>query len=146
MLNSELGEAGSGSPDPIQNLESKTQNSSLRFPKSARLTRASEFQKIRREGQSFHGKLIVLSVLKNASTTEARVGLITSRRVGGAVVRNRVRRRLREIVRADRAQLAHGLWIVLIARQQAAAASFDALRTEWRQLAGRSATVTAPCS
>jgi ribonuclease P protein component len=84
--------------------------------------------------------------LKNASPTEARVGLITSRRVGGAVVRNRVRRRLREIVRSDRAQLVHGLWIVLIARQQAAVASFEALRREWRQLAGRSAIVTAPCS
>ena len=118
----------------------------MRFPKSARLSRASEFERLRREGRSFHGKFIVLSILKAASTSEARVGLITSRRVGGAVVRNRVRRRLREIVRAARPGLQDGLWLVLIARQQAARATFAALEAEWQQLAKRSAIHAMPCS
>lgn len=117
----------------------------LRFPKSARLFRASEFQQMKREGQSFHGKFIVLSVLKNIPTPEVRVGLVTSRRVGGAVVRNRVRRRLREIVRAARPQLSAGVWLTLIARQTAAQASFQALLAEWQQLARRSSILTA-CS
>ena len=117
----------------------------LRFPKSAHLCRASEFAKLKREGLSFHGKLIVLSVLKFGEETESRIGLITSRRVGGAVVRNRVRRRLREIVRAARPQLKAGVWLALIARQSAARATFQALRDEWTQLAQRSSILSA-CS
>lgn len=111
----------------------------LRFPKAARLSRASEFARLRRDGTSFHGKLMVLSVLKAEPDTETRIGLITSRRVGGAVVRNRIRRRLREVVRAVRPRLRPGFWLVIVARHSAAEAGFDALRAEWLQLAQRSA-------
>jgi len=97
------------------------------------------------EGVSFHGKFIVLSVLKNAPTPGVRVGLITSRRVGGAVERNRVRRRLREIVRAARPQIHVGTWVTLIARQAAAAASSQTLAAEWQHLARRSSILVA-CS
>ncbi|HEY3900074.1 MAG TPA: ribonuclease P protein component [Chthoniobacter sp.] len=117
----------------------------LRFPKSAHLTRASEFQRMRREGQSFHGKFIVLSVLKNLPSAEVRVGLITSRRVGGAVVRNRVRRRLREIVRAARPNIVAGTWLTVVARQAAANATLQILAMEWHQLARRS-FILAACS
>jgi len=117
----------------------------LRFPKSARLTRDSEFQKMRREGQSFHGRFIVLSVLKNLPSAEVRVGLITSRRVGGAVVRNRVRRRLREIVRTARPHIVAGTWLTVVARQAAARATLQLLAAEWQQLAQRS-FILAACS
>jgi ribonuclease P protein component len=118
----------------------------LRFPKSARLSRASEFARLRREGHSFHGKLIVLSVLNVAPDTETRIGLITSRRVGGAVVRNRVRRRLREIIRAVRPQLRHGLHLVIVARAAAAKADFALLQADVLALAQRSAIFVPPCS
>ncbi|MEA3212491.1 MAG: ribonuclease protein component [Chthoniobacter sp.] len=118
----------------------------LRFPQSARLSRASEFARLRREGLSFHGKLMVLSFLKAEPDLETRIGLITSRRVGGAVVRNRVRRRLREIVRALRPRLQRGIWLVLIARQSAAKATFQALRDDCLQLAQRSAILPSECS
>lgn len=111
----------------------------FRFPKSARLSRASEFARLRREGTSFHGKLIVLSVLKAEPDTETRIGLITSRRVGGAVVRNRVRRRLREIVRMLRPQIRRGLHLVIVARAAAATAEFALLRADVIFLAQRSA-------
>lgn len=118
----------------------------LRFPKSARLSHASEFARLKREGRSLHGKLMVLSLLKAEPDTETRIGIITSRRVGGAVSRNRVRRRLREVVRATRPHLARGFWLVLIARQSAALASFEALRAEWQSLAVRGSLLPAPCS
>jgi ribonuclease P protein component len=119
--------------------------SRLRFPKTARLFRATEFARLKREGVSFHGKFMVLSVLKNLPEAEVRVGLITSRRVGGAVVRNRVRRRLREIVRAARPGIRAGTWLILIARQAAASATFQGLSAEWQMLAGRS-SILAACS
>ena len=87
---------------------------------------------------------MVLSVLKAEPDSETRIGLVTSRRVGTAVVRNRVRRRLREAVRAVRPRIERGYWLVLVARQSASQASFEAIRTEWLQLAQRSAIL--PCS
>ena len=101
---------------------------------------------MRREAESFHGKLIVLSVLTLASNERARVGIVTSRRVGGAVRRNRVRRRLREIVRLAQRDLRPGVWLVLIARPAAAAAEYQALREDWTRLARRSSILGAPCS
>ncbi len=129
-----------------KNLKSKIKTFlSLRFPKTARLARAGEFQKLKREGVSLHGKFMVLSVLKNqAGESSARLGIITSRRVGTAVARNRVRRRLREIVRVDRPSLTMGCWVVLIARQRAVEASFSQIRDEWRALATRARVLEQP--
>jgi len=53
------------------------------------------------------------------------------------VVRNRVRRRLREIVRRRQHDLRQDLWIVFIAKRDAANASYDALEDEWLRLAKR---------
>ena len=106
----------------------------LCFPKSARLTRASEFQKLKRDGLSFHGKFFVLSVLKDLPAGEVRVGLITSRRVGGAVERNRVRRRLREIVRLSAAtSLSAGHDYVLIGRRAALSLPFEQLIEDFKR-------------
>lgn len=116
----------------------------LRFPQSARLKSAGEFLKMKREGASFHGKLFVLSVLKSAPDAATRIGLITSRRVGGAVTRNRVRRRLREILRTAFPRICPGTWLVVIARQSAAQATFQALQAEWETLARRGALLL-PC-
>lgn len=118
----------------------------LRFPKSARLRQSSDFARLRRAGLSFHGKYMVVSVLKSALVEgAARVGVITSRRVGGAVVRNRIRRRVREIIRHERASLVDGVWLVVIARQRAVDASYAELRAEWMALAQRAdALIPAP--
>jgi len=79
---------------------------------------------------------MTLGFLKNADSSKA--GIITSRRVGGAVVRNRVRRRLREVLRLTRSRWAPGVWLVVVARSAAAKADFDELREEWLRLAKRS--------
>ena len=98
----------------------------LRFPKAARLTTTWEFRRVRERGRSWAGKFIVLGVLTDAppdGRSAARIGFITSKRVGGAVVRNTVRRRLREAVRAARPGLRAGCWLVLVARHTASRAS-----------------------
>ena len=115
----------------------------LRFPKSARLTQSAEFKKVKHEGKAYHGKFMVLNVLKNSEPQPARTGFITSRRVGGAVQRNRVRRRLRELVRASRPDLKNGCWLVLIARASAVRASWQELHDEWIALARQSAILSA---
>ena len=125
------------SPDPLSDLERKPR---LRFPKAARLTRATAFARVKKYGRSFPGRLLVLGVLTEAEPNPdigSRVGFVTSRRVGGAVVRNAVRRHLREAVRHTRPQLRAGCWIVVIARNYAARASGRELAAEWLKLARR---------
>jgi ribonuclease P protein component len=110
---------------------------SFSFPKARRLTRASEYELVRRDGFGQRGKLLMLNVTAVENSGPSRVGFITSRRLGSAVVRNRVRRRLREIVRRRQHDLRQDLWIVLIARRDAATASYRALEDEWLRLAKR---------
>lgn len=113
----------------------------LRFPKAARLTRTGEFQRVREHGRSFPGRLLVLGVLSDAAPSDAdrcsRIGLVTSRRVGNAVVRNTVRRYLREAVRHTRPRLRDGFWIVVVARHTAGRAGGAELVAEWLKLARR---------
>ena len=120
-----------------------------RFPKAARLTRATEFRRVKDRGRSWGGRFLVLGVLPDAAPPAAadrgaRVGFITSKRVGGAVARNRVRRRLREIVRRHRPALRVGCWLVVIARHTAARATSAELEADWLRLARRASILTAP--
>jgi ribonuclease P protein component len=66
-----------------------------------------------------------------------RAGFVTSARLGGAVVRNRVRRRMREIIRKHQQELRQDVWFVIIARHEATKASYGALEDEWLRLARR---------
>jgi ribonuclease P protein component len=108
---------------------------SFSFPKARRLTHRSEYVRVKREGITQRGKLLILSVMPAENSWRA--GFITSSRLGGAVVRNRVRRRLREIVRRHQHELRQGVWFVIIARHEAAGASYGTLEDEWLRLARR---------
>ena len=85
---------------------------------------------------------MIVSVLSNVGDGAARIGIITSSRVGGAVARNRVRRRVREVVRVERSRLLPGIWLVIVARRPAVEAAFNDLRTEWLQLVRRAAILS----
>ena len=97
--------------------------------------RTSEYERVKRHGSARGGKLLTLSVVPVEDPGLCRVGFVTSWRLGGAAVRNRVRRRLREIVRQHQHHLREGFWIVLVARKDAAAAGYRALEHEWLRLA-----------
>ncbi len=109
----------------------------LAMPKPARLSRRTEFEAVRDHGIAKHGKFMVLSGLLVEKPLPARFGVVTSRRVGNAVERNRARRRLREIFRLHRVFLPAGLWMVVVLRRAAASATFQALAEEWRALCVR---------
>ncbi len=96
------------------------------FGKEDRLLKSIDFKRVLR-----HGKRLVfpdLTVVAFARREgRLRVGLTVSRKVGNAVVRNRVKRRLREIVRRNR-ERADGAWdVVVIARVTSARADYHAL-------------------
>ena len=119
---------------------------SLAFPHARRLTRSTEFARVRTEGKAQRGGLLVLGSLEIGNDEPFRAGFVTSKRVGGAVVRNRVRRRLREILRQHQHELRTGFWVVLIARPAAARATYRALEDEWLRLAKRAFILAPTCS
>jgi len=116
---------------------------SLILPKTKRLVRTAEFARVKSEGKAQGGRLLVLGVFAQPEEKQFRVGFVTSKRLGGAVVRNRVRRRLRDIVRTGQHQLRDGFWFVVVARPAAARATYRELKDEWLHLAER-ASILAP--
>lgn len=69
------------------------------FPKSRRLLRRADFQRVYSEGGKIPGPYFLLFYLRRQEAGPCRVGLTASRKVGKAVVRNRAKRLLREAVR-----------------------------------------------
>jgi ribonuclease P protein component len=86
---------------------------------------------VQRGGRKLHRRLLVVVYRRNELAT-VRFGLSVSRKVGTAVVRNRVKRWLREAARHQREELgmAGGVDVVLIARPEAATAGYETLYTE----------------
>jgi ribonuclease P protein component len=74
--------------------------------------------------------VVHLLIDEPAQASTARAGFVVSKAVGNAVVRNRVRRRLRHLVRPRLADLPAGASLVVRALPEAAAASFDRLGTD----------------
>jgi ribonuclease P protein component len=124
-------------------MTAEPQRRNLAFPRQRRLTRPAEFLQLKTEGDVQRGRLLLLGFLAVPGETAFRAGFVTSKRVGGAVVRNRIRRRLRELVRQNQHAIRPGVWIVTIARPAAAEASHRALEDEWLRLAKR-ALILAP--
>jgi ribonuclease P protein component len=102
------------------------------------LRKHHEFQRVRQQGRSVSGVLLSLGWAAN-DLLVSRCGYVVGKRVGGAVARNRVKRRLREIMRltikAD--QLAPGYDLVWIARTSAAQATYQQLAAEAHNLLRR---------
>ncbi len=115
----------------------------LSFPKTKRLVRTAEFALVRQTGDVQRGLFLMLGVKLESGVPGFRAGFVTSKRIGSAVVRNRVRRRLRAIVRKHQDELRNEIWVVTIARSAAARASYQALEDEWLRLAKR-ASILAP--
>lgn len=84
------------------------------------------FRRLYYKGANAGNRYLVIYCRRNALGVN-RLGLTVSTRLGHAVVRNRVRRRLREVVRLNEGRLQNGYDIVLVARSAAVEAEFTAL-------------------
>ncbi len=95
------------------------------LPVPERLRRSSAFDRIYQSGRAYGDPLIVLHVHPCPDRPGiCRVGFVAGKKVGNAVVRNRVKRRLREIVRARSRSWDPPVEIILRARPAASEASF----------------------
>ena len=82
-----------------------------------RLSQSADFDRVLRQGRSHGGRELVLHVFPRASAGSTRLGLSVSRKVGGAVERNRVKRLLREAFTCEGERLPPGTDVVLVARR-----------------------------
>ena len=98
--------------------------------RSTSLTASPEFERVYRKGSAYRGKLFSVHVLPN-TMGKPRLGLSVSKKVGTAVNRNKVRRRLKEVFRSSAAELPSDTDIVISARPAAAEASFEELNEEF---------------
>lgn len=83
-----------------------------------RLSRSAEFERVYRQGRSTANRHLVLYTFPNPSSPRARLGLSVSRKVGGAVERNRVKRLLREAFALLEQELDPEQDIVVVARPE----------------------------
>jgi ribonuclease P protein component len=95
-----------------------------------------EFRSLYARGKNTAGVYLALYARKNRAGA-SRLGITVSGKLGGAVVRNRVRRKLKEAYRLNEDRFAKGFDIVVTARSKAVGADFSVLRNELLRLAGK---------
>jgi ribonuclease P protein component len=88
-------------------------------PGRSRLSRSADFDRVFRHGRSHAGRELVLYMFPRGDEAAPRLGLSVSRKVGGAVDRNLVKRLLREAFAEESARLPPGTDVVVVARQDA---------------------------
>lgn len=116
----------------------------MSLPRDRSLKESRDFARLRREAKPKIGRFLLMSAAPAASPDPAThaptctlYGVITPKYLGKAHDRNRLRRRLREIIAAADPDVPGGLHVVTLARRGAAKASFQTLEAEWRKLATR---------
>lgn len=106
------------------------------LPRSARMTSSADFQSAVRSGVRAGRPTVVVHARSAPGSPQSvpedvRVGFVVSRAVGGAVVRNRVKRRLRHLARQRLVELPRGLRLVVRALPPAAGAEALAADLDW---------------
>jgi len=105
-----------------------------RFPKWVRLRRRSEFLEVYQGGRKCVRRFLVMRALRRPSPDlPTRLGITVTRRTGKAVVRNRLRRFLREAFRRTHGTLAPGWDLVVNLRHEAAAAGYHEVAEDFQE-------------
>jgi len=112
----------------------------LDFPRASRLLRRVEYNAVYRDGRRRAGREFTVFLRPNG-LAHSRFGWSVKKELGSAVRRNRIRRRLREIVRLHRQEIASGWDIVIHPRSSVATAGFQPLTDELLGLLPRAASV-----
>lgn len=106
----------------------------FRLTPAERLRRRSEFQQVYDRGIKLHGRFQTMFALPTDRPV-SRLGVAATRKLGGAVVRNRIKRQVRELFRLNKPGA--GLDIVVVPRQGWASAPYASLESDYRALLRR---------
>lgn len=99
------------------------------FTKAERLTKNSEFRRVFRKGKSFSNSCLKVYIHPTNFLEDkpVRLGLVLTRKLGKAVKRNKLKRRLREFFRLHKHLLKPGLEIIFLPRDRAIDRNYDEL-------------------
>lgn len=103
----------------------------LALPRSRRLKQSREFAQVRRDGQRLAQGCLIANWRRLPPGAVSRLGVVTGRALGRAVVRNRARRWLREAFRVHQAELAAPVELVLVARPSIRNCSWREVETDF---------------
>ena len=106
------------------------------FKTHERIRRRPEYQRVQERGTRVSGRFMTAVLLPNEFPHD-RLGIIASRRVGGAVQRNRAKRLIRELFRLNKRSGATGLDIIVIPRSELVATPFSLLEADYRGILQR---------
>ena len=102
-----------------------------------RITAQADFRLVARSGRRAAGKAVVMQCRRGRPGVEVRFGFVVSNSVGTAVVRNRVKRRLRAIARLEMVNELRGFEFVVRALPASADASWSSLQSEFSTVLAR---------
>ena len=101
--------------------------------KDWRISRGKEYRFIYNNGRKIIGKYMILFLSENQLTYN-RFGIVTSKKTGNAVIRNRAKRQIREVIRKNLKSLQPGYDIVVVARYNIKDAIFDLIESDFLKL------------
>ena len=101
----------------------------VRLRSAERVRRRADFRQVYEHGAKLHGRYSAIFVLPNTQGV-GRLGIAATKKLGGAVQRNRAKRLIREIFRRNK--IAPGLDVVVVPRREMLEASLTTLETDYR--------------
>jgi len=102
----------------------------MKFPRRLRLNRRGDFEKVYKLGRRYFASHLTVFYLGRERGDGPRVGFRVGRVLGGAVERNRIKRRLREAVRLHRSELSSAVDVVVHPKKSALKVDFAVLERE----------------
>jgi ribonuclease P protein component len=113
---------------------SRSAASSLKFRPAERIRRRAEFQQVYERGVRIHSRYSTVFILANEAGV-GRLGIAATKKLGGAVRRNRAKRLIREVFRRNK--IASGFDVVVIPKRELLDASLNVLEADYRILLER---------
>ena len=101
-----------------------------RFPRAVRLLRHADFERVYKQGRRHFSASMTVFYLRHAQAQGPRVGFTVGRVLGGAVVRNRIKRRLREAVRLQGLPAGAPVDVVINPKKSLLSAAFSDVQKE----------------
>jgi ribonuclease P protein component len=105
------------------------------FTRGERLRRRAEFQQVYQQGTRIHGRFFILFLLSRDQSV-GRLGIAATKKLGGAVQRNRAKRLIREVFRRNK--IARGFDVVVVPKRELLDASLTVLEAEYQNIVERS--------
>jgi ribonuclease P protein component len=103
----------------------------LRFGRPARLTQSRDFARVRQQGERLVLGCLIANWNKLPDGSTPKLGVVTSKKIGGAVVRSRARRLLRETFRLHQHDFAAPVELILVARNSIADKDFAGVEKDF---------------